>query len=186
MESHPAQPAAHFVGSACRREPTCPYLRRRRCLFFHSEDEIASASVVGQDHGGSPARTPVPQIAEPAENSRSSPRYLRERPDAGDDDTAVLPRNTHEGAWPTSKPVPPSYQPEEDSTSTLGRGPIGPTETGSIEEALSGGPLPSSAGEQLLPMAMRMPDTRAMSETRCWRTRPQDNRRLCRPPATCE
>ena len=49
MESHPARTAAHFVGSQCRREPTCPYLRRRRCLFFHSEDEMASASVVGQD-----------------------------------------------------------------------------------------------------------------------------------------
>ena len=45
MESHPAQPAALSVGSPCRREP----LRGRRCLFFHSEDEIASASVVGQD-----------------------------------------------------------------------------------------------------------------------------------------
>ena len=49
MESHPVQPAAHFVGSQCRRGPTCPYLRRQRCLFFHSVDEIASASVVGQD-----------------------------------------------------------------------------------------------------------------------------------------
>ena len=35
MELHPAQTAAH--------------LRRRRCLFFHSEDEIPSASLVGQD-----------------------------------------------------------------------------------------------------------------------------------------
>ena len=49
MESHPAQPAAFFVGSPCRREPTCPYLRRGRCLFFHSEDETASASLVRQD-----------------------------------------------------------------------------------------------------------------------------------------
>ena len=70
----------------------------------------------------------MPQVAEAAENPRSSPRYLRERPDASDDDTAVLPRNTHfsppsgEGPWPTVKPVPPSYQPEEDSTSTLGTG----------------------------------------------------------------
>ena len=50
MESHSAQPVVHFVGSPCRRGPTRPYLRRRRCLFFHSEDETASASVVGQDH----------------------------------------------------------------------------------------------------------------------------------------
>ena len=28
---------------------TCPYLRRRCCLFFHPEDETASTSVVGQD-----------------------------------------------------------------------------------------------------------------------------------------
>ena len=32
-----------------RRGPSCPHLRRRRCLFFHREDEIASASLVGQD-----------------------------------------------------------------------------------------------------------------------------------------
>ena len=49
MESRQAQPAAQFVGSPCRREPTCPYLRRRCCLCFHPEDETASASVVGQD-----------------------------------------------------------------------------------------------------------------------------------------
>ena len=49
MESHPVRTAAIFVWSPCRRGPTCPYLRRRRCLFFHSEDEIASASEVGQD-----------------------------------------------------------------------------------------------------------------------------------------
>ena len=49
MESHRAQPAAFFVGLQCRRGPTCPYLRRGRCLFFHSEDETASASLVGQD-----------------------------------------------------------------------------------------------------------------------------------------
>ena len=49
MGFHPARTAATFVGSKCRRGPTCPYLRRRRCLFFHSEDEIASASEVGQD-----------------------------------------------------------------------------------------------------------------------------------------
>ena len=47
MESRQGQPAAHFVGSPCMRGPTCPYLRRRCCLFFHLEDE--SASVVGQD-----------------------------------------------------------------------------------------------------------------------------------------
>ena len=78
------------------------------------------------------------------------PRYLCERLDASDDDTAVLPRNTHlpppsgEGPWPTVKPVPPSYQPEKDSTSTLGRLPIGPTGTGSIEEAPSVSPLVST------------------------------------------
>ena len=49
MESDPAQPAAHFVGSQCRRGLTCPFLRRGRCLFLHSEDETASASLVGQD-----------------------------------------------------------------------------------------------------------------------------------------
>ena len=49
MESHPAQPAAFFVGSQCRRGPTCPYLRRGRCLFFHPGDEAASASWVGRD-----------------------------------------------------------------------------------------------------------------------------------------
>ena len=49
MESHPAQPAAFFVGSQCRRGPTCPYLRRGRCLFFHPGDEAASASLVGRD-----------------------------------------------------------------------------------------------------------------------------------------
>ena len=49
MESRQAQPAALFVGSPCRRGPTCPYLRRGRCLFFHSEDETASASLVGRD-----------------------------------------------------------------------------------------------------------------------------------------
>ena len=48
-EPRQAQPAAHFVGSPCRRGPTCPYLRRRCCLFFHPEDETASASGVGQD-----------------------------------------------------------------------------------------------------------------------------------------
>ena len=47
--THPAQPAAHFLVTPCRRGPTCPCLRRRRCLFFHSEDEIAPASLVGQD-----------------------------------------------------------------------------------------------------------------------------------------
>ena len=40
MESRKAQP--------CMRGPTCPYLRRRCCLFFHPEDETASASGVGQ------------------------------------------------------------------------------------------------------------------------------------------
>ena len=49
MESRQAQPAAHFVGSPCMRGPTCPYLRRRCCFFFHPEDETASASGVGQD-----------------------------------------------------------------------------------------------------------------------------------------
>ena len=49
MESHPAQPAAFFVGSQCRRGPTCPYLRRGRCLFFHPGDQAASASLVGRD-----------------------------------------------------------------------------------------------------------------------------------------
>ena len=49
MESHPAQPAALFQGMPCERGPTCPYFRRRRCLFFHPEDEIASASLIGQD-----------------------------------------------------------------------------------------------------------------------------------------
>ena len=29
--------------------PTCPYLRRGRCLFFHPGDEAASASLVGRD-----------------------------------------------------------------------------------------------------------------------------------------
>ena len=36
-------------GMRCLRETTCPNLRRRRCLFFLSEDETASASLVGQD-----------------------------------------------------------------------------------------------------------------------------------------
>ena len=41
MESHPAQTTAHLSqGMPCRRGPTCPYLRRRRC---------ASASLVRQD-----------------------------------------------------------------------------------------------------------------------------------------
>ena len=30
-------------------QETCPYLRRRCCLFFHPEDESASVSGVGQD-----------------------------------------------------------------------------------------------------------------------------------------
>ena len=49
MESYPAQPAAQFLVTTCRRGPTCHHLRRRRCLFFHSEDEIALASLVGQN-----------------------------------------------------------------------------------------------------------------------------------------
>ena len=49
MESHPAEPAAPFVGSSCRREQTCPYLRRGRCLFSHPGDEAASVSLVGRD-----------------------------------------------------------------------------------------------------------------------------------------
>ena len=72
--------------------------------------------------GGSPAGTPVPLFAEPAKNPRSSRRYLRERPDASDDDTPVLPRNSHlpppcEGPRPPVEPVPPSFEPEEDSDS---------------------------------------------------------------------
>ena len=39
------------------------------------------------------------------------------------------------------KRVPPNTQPEEASISLMGRGPVGPTGTGSTEEALSASPL---------------------------------------------
>ena len=60
---------------------------------------------------------------EPAENpeeSRLHGRGLRGRPDAGDDETSVPPRNSRspptstEEPWPTLKLVPLFNQPEED------------------------------------------------------------------------
>ena len=69
----------------------------------------------------------------------------------------MLPRNTHlrppsgEGPWPTVEPVPPSYQPEEglQSIRDLHQGPV---RTGHCQ---------APPREQLLRMAMLMPDTLA-------------------------
>ena len=95
-----------------------------------------------------PTLKPVPPTYQPEEDGPSGTgstqgRGLRERPDAGDDETSIplrsprFPPASAEEPWHTLKPVPPKNQPEEDSTSTLGRGPVRPSGTGSTEEALS-------------------------------------------------
>ena len=81
------------------------------------------------------------------EEPRLQGRGIRERPDAGDNDTSLPPRSPHlppvpaEKPWPMLKSVPPKIQPGANSISTLGRGPVGPPGTGSTEEALSAPPL---------------------------------------------
>ena len=64
-------------GNAMLEKPRCPYLRRRRCLFGHSSEEVASSSSVGargSTQQGDSADAPVPQMMEEIEEMIRSVR----------------------------------------------------------------------------------------------------------------
>ena len=127
----------------------------RRALAQFWARERVPERIVEQTVDIAASAIPVPPITEediaevgqgiPPDRVRPQRRGLRESPDAGDDDTLMSPRNLRlpvpaEEPRPMLKPAPPTYQPDEDSTSTLGRGPVGPSRTGSTKETLSASP----------------------------------------------
>ena len=93
MESRQAPPAAQILVTPCRRRPTCPYLRRRRCLFFHSEHETASASLVGQDqHRVSSVMERIARLERVVEQILGTPvpQIMK--------DSGIMPQHTPAGA----------------------------------------------------------------------------------------
>ena len=155
----------------------------------YAEDRGSYAGAVRRDSGGRAcdhADAPVPARDEPAENPeelRLHGRGLRERPDAGDDEILMLPRNTHvpptsgEELWPTSKPVPPTplvltrYEPAEhlEESRPQGRGVRERLDAGDDETSVlpRNTLVPPTSGEEPRPTSKPVPQvTKAESRQR--------------------